>query len=214
MEIVVPALNFSDSVPGIPKSAMENARLFSSRHEMIKELPTQNSVIEIGVAYGDFSEDIVRAIRPRKFIAVDHFGLEKYDLVWGEDPRKRLGKLTHEDFYRQRMESLAKELNFTYEHKAGNSAKKILEVSAFDFAYIDAGHSYEDVELDTRATILRLNEGGHIFFNDYIWRDTFNGGVYGVVRTVNQLVNEGGWEVRGLALNPMMFCDIWLQKTK
>jgi hypothetical protein len=95
---------------------------------------------------------------------------------------------------------------------AGPSAKMVLQSDGFDFAYIDAGHSYEDVELDTRAVIRKLRDKGNIFFNDYIWRDTFNGGLYGVVRTVNQLVNEGGWEVKGLSLNPMMFCDIWIQK--
>jgi hypothetical protein len=212
MEITVPILDFSDAIAPINADAMRNARLFSSRHEMIKALPKNQDVVEVGVAYGDFSVDLVTELMPRKFIGIDHFGLEKFPLVWGKNPRETLGDLTHEVYYKNRMQKLSNDLDFEYVHMAGPSAKMVLQSDGFDFAYIDAGHSYEDVELDTRAVIRKLRDKGNIFFNDYIWRDTFNGGLYGVVRTVNQLVNEGGWEVKGLSLNPMMFCDIWIQK--
>jgi Methyltransferase domain len=212
MEIKVPLLSFNETIPQIPGNAMQDAKLYPSRHDMLKALPRNQCVIEVGVAYGDFSEVIVKELRPKSFIGVDHFGLEKFPLVWGVNPKETLGNLTHENFYQTRMERLSEEFNFEYIHKAGKSAKMISDCESFDFAYIDAGHEYEDVERDTRAVIQKLAPGGHIFFNDYIWRDTFHGGLYGVVKTVNQLVSEGGWIVKGLALNPMMFCDIWVQK--
>ena len=58
MEITVPILDFSDAIAPINADAMSNARLFSSRHEMIKALPKNQDVVEVGVAYGEISASL------------------------------------------------------------------------------------------------------------------------------------------------------------
>lgn len=202
----------SEEFHAIPADALTEAKIYESRFAMLNDLPKNLSFIEVGVAYGDFSEEIIKKCTPAKFIAVDHFGFESFPEIWGESPSIRFKGLSHEEFYKNRISELQKIYNFEYLHLPGNSAEMVLRGPNFDIAYIDAGHSFEDVALDTKSVISKLNSHGHIIFNDYIWRDTHNANIYGVVRVANKLIAEGGFKVRGLALNPKMFCDLWIQK--
>lgn len=213
MEIIqtVP-ISIAQEFHAIPEQALKEAKIYESRYTMLNDIPKNQIFIEVGVAYGDFTKEIIEKCTPTKFIAVDHFGFESFPEIWGESPSVRFQGKTHEEYYKNRISNLQKENHFEYLHLAGNSAEMVLRGPNFDIAYIDAGHSYEDVALDTKSVLTKLNPGGHIIFNDYIWRDTHNANIYGVVRVANKILAEGGFTVRGLALNPKMFCDLWIQK--
>jgi hypothetical protein len=205
-------ISYEYTTVGLPKEATQGAKLYASRLDMLSDMPKKLSIAEVGVAYGDFSEALVKELRPIKFLGIDKFGWENVKEIWGENPKLRFSGQSHEEFYFNKMSLLSQELNFEFTQMRGDSNKKLLESKGLDLIYIDAGHKYEDVESDTRAAIKALNPRGHIVFNDYIWRDTFHSEMYGVIKTVNQLVSEGGWKVKGFALHPMMFCDIWIQR--
>jgi len=210
--IVTNSIDLSLSLAEIPQSALEESRIYASRHEMIKDLPKHATIIEVGVAYGDFSEHLIKTCQPHTFIGVDHFGFEKFPEVWGQSPKLRLGGQSHEEFYLDRIRKIQETVDFEYIHMPGNSSEMILKSPLFDIAYIDAGHSYEEVAIDLKATLLKLKPGGHIVFNDYIWRDTHNANIYGVVEVANNLIAKGGFKVKGLALNPKLFNDLWIQQ--
>ena len=71
------------AAPVLPNEYLRNAKILSSQHEILRFLPKGGVFCEVGVAYGDFSAAVLEACLPRKFIAIDHFELEKYPSMWG-----------------------------------------------------------------------------------------------------------------------------------
>lgn len=197
------------ATPGIPSESLVDAQLFADRLDAMAALPVGGTIAEVGVGFGDFSVELVRRLKPRKFVGIDRFGLEQLDNLWGRPMAEHIGTKTHERFYRDRMEALSMETRAVIEVRRGESWDELNNMNErLDMAYIDAGHALEDVQRDAVAAAGRLAPGGVLVFNDYCWRDAYTGDLFGVVNVVNRLLAEGGWNVRYLALHPQMFCDI------
>ena len=85
----------------------------------------------------------------------------------------------------------------------------------FDFIYIDAGHTYEDVSRDINLAFRLLNPGGIIGMNDYIMTDYFYDTTYGVVQATNTFLdNHTDFKVRAFAFNNNLFADIYIQRVE
>jgi hypothetical protein len=51
-----------------------------------------------------------------------------------------------------------------------------------------------------------------MIFNDYVMFDPFTATSYGVVQAVNEMLQEGTWEISAFAFQPYMFCDIAVRR--
>jgi hypothetical protein len=202
------------SVPSVPQRTLQGARLYADRLEALPSLPRGGTVAEVGVAFGDFSQELMRHLRPEKFIGIDRFGLERVEHLWGRPMEHYLHGATHADFYRGRLSELGTQYGCAVEVREGDSWEQLgLVADELDVIYVDAGHETEDVQRDARAAVDRLAPGGIIVFNDYCWRDAFTGSYFGVVPVVNELLAGGGWTVDYLALHPQLFCDIAVKRS-
>jgi hypothetical protein len=193
---------------------VSGAELFANRYEMIRSLSDRKikSIAEMGVAYGDFSEFMIRTLNPRLFAGYDIFVYHTIDDVWSSSPQERLQGLTHIEYYKNRMtETFGNDLKLlAYE---GDAAENLLKYNrTFDLIYIDANHKLANVKEDTRAAIAKLSPGGLLGFNDYILYDHLGKERYGVVDVVNNLCVNEGWRITHFALQEQMFCDVILQK--
>jgi len=200
----------------LTKEHLDDARLFADRNDLMRHIRdlqhgaglTAPSILEIGVAGGDFSAFLVDLFAPAHFAAVDLFDLHEHELIWGMRSADMFGGRTHRDFYADRMErAYAGDLRIEQGLSAEATAR--LADRAYDLIYIDAGHHYEDVIEDARVALEKVGVGGYIVFNDYLMMDHIYGTAYGVVKAANELiVQTGRMKVIGFGLNLQMFCDL------
>ncbi|WP_200374272.1 class I SAM-dependent methyltransferase [Thiocystis violacea] len=198
--------------PALSPEHVEGARLFATRHDMIKAIaPRHGLIAEVGVAFGDFSEFLITELRPARFFALDLFDLDQYETVWGRPSAECFGNRSHLDYYRSRFAHLSDlveiEVGPSRELLAGHADESL------DLIYIDAGHSYEEVKADAAQAARKVKPSGQLIFNDYTLSDPFSDVEYGVVQAVNELLEAGGWRVLGFALDRRMFCDMALVRS-
>lgn len=197
--------------PSLQSGHLNDARLFADRMDLIRalDLPAGPTVAEVGVAHGEFSEFLIAALRPARFVAYDLFNLHEQEFVWSYRTAELFQGKTHADFYRDRF----RHIDAAFEMYAGDTGDTLdMGGGGFDLIYVDAGHEYADVKRDSLAAARKMAADGVLVFNDYVMIDHHYGAPYGVVQAVNELVADGEWKVVGLALQQQMFCDIALSR--
>jgi hypothetical protein len=198
--------------PRIPEHLLANARVIADRWQGLHLWPKDAVVAEVGVALGDFTDNILNWARPRRFIAIDRFDLHEIPMLWGRPTREIFSGGTHLDFYKARFAQQIEAGGF--EVIQGDSAPSIdsLADESVDVFYVDADHLYEGVRKDLVALRPKVKPDGWIIMNDYIPEDTFGRETMGVIQATNEFMVEHGWEMAYLALAPMMYCDVGLRK--
>ena len=179
------------------------------RAEILRFLPKGGVVCEIGVAYGDFSAEIISACRPSHFIAIDLFNIEQYPSMWGFD---RLQGGSHLDFYRTRFQSGIERQKITV--MVGNSTDMLAQIpdESVNVFYVDAWHSYEAVSAELTLISQKITKDGWIILNDYVLYDVVANVTYGVIPAANEFMIREGWEMRFFALHPWMYCDVAIRR--
>ncbi len=199
-------------VPALRTEDVCGAQLFANRLDLLISLvPSPGAtIVEVGVAFGDFSELIIQCLNPRRFVAIDSFRLHEQPEVAGRSTGSIFGHRTHIEYYRDRFAKYGEQV--LVEEGVSWEALGRFPNDHFDLVYIDAAHDYSSVKKDTELAVRKVSQDGTVVFNDYIMYDHIQGGPYGVVPNVNELVVGGGWRVVGLALHPQLFCDIALRR--
>jgi Methyltransferase domain len=192
--------------------AVAGATLYANRHDMLARLPIprEGLVAEVGVARGDFSDFLIRQLRPQIFYAIDIFEMHKSPVHWGIRQEVMFEGKTHGQFYRERFSSLGQRISILH----GRSTDMIprLPDKSLDMIYIDANHGYDHVSIEGAQSAGKIKPEGILIFNDYITYDPFINREYGVVRAVNEMLSTGQWRVVGFALQKDMFCDIAIKR--
>ena len=191
---------------------LTDARLFSSRYELIKHLNTRlhkGKIAEVGVAFGDFTKFLIDELQPSRFAAYDIFTLTDSDQMNGMSCAQVFKGRTHINFYRERFkEHIVSGVLTTI---PGDSSARLSEATIkYDMIYIDGDHSYDGVRRDSEAAANCLEKNGILIFNDYTMMDPYVKYPYGVVRVVNDLCVKQNWKVCAFAFDQSMFCDIAL----
>lgn len=198
--------------PDIPEDSLKNAQIVPDRTDGLYLLPKGGVVAEIGVAFGNFSKEILRVVQPKQFVAVDTFDLDKASWTGRRAYEEKFEGLSHEDYYRRRFHAEISEGQVAV--KKGFSSVVMTEFpdKFFDIVYIDAAHDYENVKKDLEIATKKIKDSGAIILNDYTVLDPILLQPYGIVQAVNELCEKGGWEFVYLALHRYMFCDVALRK--
>ena len=153
--------------------------------ELIQSITNEKTVgVEVGVLYGDFSEEIINKTKINKLILID------------------LDTSIIKDQVRFNNKIIIKEC------ASKNFSSKIL----YDWIYIDGDHSYAGVMTDINHFKKFLKPHGYLVFNDYCKINIRSLGKFGVHKAVNEFLNESGWLVYGLALQTNCLYDIAIQK--
>ncbi len=171
--------------------AVDNCRVISNRHRAIESLPKGGVVAEVGTQTGHFAGHIYKTACPKKLHLFD-LSLEWFDQKILVEPRRTGDVEIH-------LGDSSTELGkFPEEH--------------FDWIYIDGDHSYNGVKRDIAQAVLRVKRDGFLVFNDYTVWSPLEVCNYGVLKAINELVNEGEWEFVYLALHPWGYHDVALRR--
>ncbi len=121
-----------DSLPKIPlrQQHIAGASLLTDRLALLRQLPRQGIVAELGVASGDFSHQIMAETQPRQLHLVDPWGSERYG--------NELYNGVCNQFARKRLEG-----QVTIHRQTSLDALQQFADEYFDWIYIDTTHSYE-----------------------------------------------------------------------
>ena len=190
--------------PRLHDQQVKNCTMLSDRFHILKHMPKNAVVAEVGVLGGDWSRHILEETSPEKLVLIDTFYSDDYAHL------KRFNKGSHEQYIRAKFE-LAKE---KVEVRKGLSWDELASFpnDHFDWMYIDAAHDYESVVRDLEQAHLKLKPNGYLVMNDYIMYDYYTAEPYGVVQATNEFMLENDFEMLYWALHPGLFCDVVIRK--
>lgn len=165
-----------------------------------KFLPKNSICVEIGVAAGEFSANILTQLNPKQLILIDPWtvGYDKNSNIkhysWGLSTAYS----TNESFF-----NLCK----IYSNEIENNQiiiKKAFSYEAvttfpdyfFDFIYIDACHLYDCVKADLNNYLPKLKKDGLMCGHDYLETPSF-----GVIKAVDEFIinNNFKWLIKNEA---------------
>lgn len=176
------------------------------RDFVLTRFPRGSVGAEIGVHTGDFSERILKVVRPRELHLVDPWR------SMDEAPYRTSGYGGPSGFDQDRMDQIYAGVlrRFQDQIRAGTvrvhratsaDASRDLADGSLDWVYIDGNHRYDFVKADLETYRLKVKDGGLITGDDYDapeswWQD-------GVTRAVDEFV--AGGQCRRLALKRHQF---------
>lgn len=171
----IPKYNFTDQL-------LENAKLLPSRLDLLRLLPENGIVAELGVDQGHFSKLILKECKPKKLHLVDYWGTNKYN----QKKRKSV-----EETFDSEIRSGKIEINL------GLSVEVVNEFpdQYFDWVYIDTGHSYKVTYQELVDYRNKVKENGILTGHDFVrWsRDGFSR--FGVIEAVSEFCVKYDWEL-------------------
>jgi hypothetical protein len=211
---------------GQPKGLKETVMFYvlESREGLLKFLPKNAVGAEVGVAHGDFSEQILRAAEPQALHLIDPWSHleEGSDLpnsaallsrvsqwvVSGTSnieppPKNAAGDKIFEAVAARFASVSGIRLHRQYSYKAVHEFPD----QYFDFVYVDGNHNYEFVLRDLHDFAGKLKRGGllfgHDFFEDAFARENH----YGVIDAVNSFLKRSDFHFFMLTWEPFStFC--------
>jgi len=170
----------------IPPVLLADCRLCASRNELVKYLPRQARVAEVGTYRGEFARHILTACEPAGLHLID-IDVSLLDPAVANDNRVSIHQGASQ-------EMLAR---FPDNH--------------FDWIYIDGDHSYEGAGGDARVAAEKVKPGGYLVFNDFAHADPYLG-AYGVHRAVTEFAVTRGWRFAWWAYEPHGLYDVALKR--
>ena len=206
-----------ESLRPISQEQLKNSKIFTSREEYIKTLPKDMKYVEIGVAWGYYSDLVCKIANPLKTILLDPFTDDLRCWSW-----RRFGECKctpkHEELYgfHEAEEWLRKEFSKyrNVELLNGKAPETMPEDNDFDYIYIDTDNDRYGVRNIMNASRDKVRVGGIMGINDYVLYDFINADkIYGTPYAVHEfLYFNRNWSVDAMALHPVGFCDIYLRR--
>ena len=166
---------------------VESCRLVVSREALLDGVPKGGRAAELGVAFGDFSSEILNRIRPDELHLIDMWEAERYSA----------GRAKVE-------EKFAKEIaNGSVKLHVGSSLEMLgtFDDGFFDFIYIDTTHSYHLTLSELRLGARKLKPSGLLAGHDFCVGNVVKPVVYGVIQACHQFCSEDGWRYRAISLD-------------
>lgn len=191
----------------IPQELLAGAKLLSDRTEALKRIPQEGVAVEIGVAFGRFSEQILEIVKPKLFYAVDIFS-DKTKGFWNQNIFLE-AKTTHFDWYAHKFSKYIDSGVMKMEKGFSWDVLSRFSDNYFDYIYLDAAHNYESVVKDIEQIVKKLKSGGIVQFNDYTFQDNC-----GVIPAVNRFVKETESEVLYYCLEQYGYSDLVVRLKK
>ncbi len=159
-----------------------NTKLLPNRNRMLDLIPKGGVVAELGVAEGDFSQEILDRLQPKILHLVDVWATERY--------HDGLSTLVQGKFKSQ-IESGLVQINRGY----STDQLKLYKDDYFDFVYIDTDHTYRTTAQELELVRSKMKKGGIIAGHDFSVGSWSTLARYGVVEAVNEFCLKYNWEL-------------------
>lgn len=151
--------------------------IFKNRYDLIKSLPQNMNIAEIGVFKGEFSKFIFENLKPNNLILIDLFE----GIMGSGDKDGNNMEFINLDSSFNDLVSFFKDKNVQIIKGYSSSELKKIKDLYLDMVYIDASHEYEDVKQDLFLSFEKVKQNGFICGHDYEAKR-----FPGVVRAVNE----------------------------
>lgn len=165
---------------------MENCKLIPNRLELLKYLPQNGIIAEVGVFKGEFSQKILEICKPKKLFLIDLWEGEEKGIT-GPD----CFKLVKEKFKRN-IEAGQVELI----KMDSVTALKQFENYYFDWIYLDTVHDYITPHNELEIAKYKVKENGFICGHDYTKVNEYRMFKIGVWNAVNEFVKNYKYEFK------------------
>jgi predicted O-methyltransferase YrrM len=166
----------------------ENCRLLPNRTELLHRLPHGGVAAEIGVAFGDYTREIVAHNKPRQLHLIDAWDLSRYN-----------------EGYETVRSAFAGEIAAERVHLHVGGSTDMLPTFAdatFDWVYIDTDHSYANTWNELVLCNAKVKRDGRICGHDFCTGNVLKPVVYGVVQAVNKFCVEFDWQFEFMTVEP------------
>ena len=180
---------------------LKNLKVVSNRMALLKKLPSNGVVAEIGVDEGNFSEQILKYNRPKKLHLVDLWHSERYHQGKRKGVEAKLNK---------EIASTQVEMNIGYSTEVVNH----FQSNYFDWVYIDTSHAYKLTLEELKAYGEKMKEDGIMAGHDYIpgnWKGQVK---YGVIEAVHEFCFKYDWEFLYLTMETRDHRSFAIRKIK
>ena len=164
---------------------------FKTRQDLMKSLPLNMNIAEVGVFKGEFSKFIFESLKPNNLYLIDIF--EGYTASGDQDGNNiQVVNLDEELVSLQNYFQNNKNVFFL----KGWSHLQIEKIpdNHLDMIYIDAAHEYEDVKKDLLASFPKVKQNGYICGHDYEMNR-----FPGLFRAVNEFCQENNLKISCIA---------------
>lgn len=178
---------------------VENLVALPSRQEMLRRLPKQACVAEVGVANGDFSADILTLNEPARLTLIDPWGNERYNKDLHTNVRQR---------FDDRIAAGQVEIRRGY----STDVAADLADGTFDWVYVDTTHAYAQTRDELDVFSRKLKPGGILAGHDYIVGNLSGMLKYGVIEAVHEFCVDRDWEFIFLTMEQSVPPSFAIQK--
>lgn len=197
---------------------LKNAKVVTSREDYIDTLPNDCRYMEVGVAWGYYSEIFINKKTPKAVTLLDWYNQDLRCWSWrkfGEcncTPQHTMlyTPETHMEYIKEKFAQFD-----NVELIKGNS-QDILPIlnNEFDYIYLDITNDRNSIRPTLHAAANLVPVGGIIGLNDYL---IYDGIIEDMPYATYQVVNEflymnKNWEVDAIALHVLGFNDIYIKR--
>lgn len=157
--------------------------ILETRDDLLKLLPQKSIGVEIGVFKGYFSDKAIKEVNPSKFYLIDCWQGKIHS---GTEDGKKVEYIEDGEKYYHEVIVPKYEKNKSVVPLRGTSGiLRVFDDDFFDWAYLDADHSFLGVQHDLQLLRSKVKPNGIIMGHDYLIPRN-----YGVVKAVNQFCQK------------------------
>lgn len=154
-----------------------DCKLLPTRDDIIRSLPTNSIIAELGVFRGEFARRIFNYSTPKKLYLVD---------TWPQDKVKK----EVETIFSNEIENSSVELI----HESSTDYLLSVEDNFFDWVYLDTSHTYNQTVLELNLLKNKVKQGGYIAGHDFCNGNPQTGNMYGVIPACHNFCIENDWK--------------------
>lgn len=202
----------------ISQDQLNDAKIYTSREEYIKTLPYGLRYMEVGVAWGYYSELIAKQKNPEIIHLVDLFNQDLKCWSWRKFGECKCKSIKHEMLYTPETHEkyiLDKFNGYNIKTFKGDSKNILSSINnKYDYIYLDITNNRLDIGKTLELASSLVNINGIIGLNDYLIYDgIIEDSPYATFQVVNKFLSSNkNWTVDAIALHVLGFYDIYIKR--
>lgn len=171
------------------------------RDRLLRYLPSNARVAEIGVARGRFSAQLVATCRPSFLALVDPWRQQDQTVYYGDAnnaEQQEQDRRFHDVTRRFASDKPGRQCRVV--RKFSVDAAGEFPDKSFDWVFIDGNHSHEACLEDLRAWAPKVADDGLLCGHDFATHAAARSSRYGVVSAVHEFVRETGFALAAVTV--------------
>ncbi len=177
-------------IPLVPLQDLHihKTQLIENRTKLLELIPSGGICAELGVANGDFSQQILQINQPSELNLIDVWQCERYNVALYNNVISK-------------FESQIKDGQVKIHRQYSQDSVDNFPDEYFDWIYIDTTHAYAQTKLELEIYSKKVKPGGIIAGHDYSMGNWSSGYKYGVIEAVHEFCVTHDYEIKYLTMD-------------